>query len=91
MVAFDHLEWTYDVVFEQLSSLRRWEFEQKVSKNSNAWGGEGCLSFNLTVTLLTVNCYSISVTGNNTVNIQSRAKRDHRYMAILRNIHINYK
>ena len=64
---------------------------KKFPKIQMPGGGEGCLSFNLTVTLLTVNCYSISVTGNNTVNIQSRAKRDHRYMAILRNIHINYK
>ena len=35
---FDHLEWTYDGAFEQLFGLGRGEFEQKFSKNSNAWG-----------------------------------------------------
>ena len=54
--AFDHLEWTYDGAFEQLFSLGSGEFEQKFSKNSNAPGvarGEGgCLSFDLTDTLL---------------------------------------
>ena len=38
MGAFDHLEWTYDGAFEQLSGLGREEFEQKFSKNSNARG-----------------------------------------------------
>ena len=38
MGAFDHLEWTYDGVFEQLFGLRRGEFEQKFSKNSNVQG-----------------------------------------------------
>ena len=36
--AFDHLEWTYDGAFEQLFGLGRGEFEQKLSKNSNARG-----------------------------------------------------
>ena len=36
--AFDHLEWTYDGVFEQLFGLGRGEFDQKCSKNSNARG-----------------------------------------------------
>ena len=53
MGAFDHLEWTYDEAFEQLFGLRSKEFEQKLSKNSNAsGGGGGCLSFDLTGTLL---------------------------------------
>ena len=39
MGVFDHLEWTYDGVFEQLFSLGRGGFEQKFSKNSNAPGG----------------------------------------------------
>ena len=47
--AFDHLERTYDGAFEQLFSLGSREFEQKFSKNSNAWG-VGCLSFDLTDT-----------------------------------------
>ena len=38
MGAFDHLEWTYDGAFEQLFGLGRGEFEQKFTKNSNAWG-----------------------------------------------------
>ena len=38
MGAFDHQEWTYDGAFEQLFGLGRGEFEQKFSKNSNAWG-----------------------------------------------------
>ena len=50
MEAFDHLDWTYDGAFEQLSGLGRGKFEQKVSKNSNARGvvQVGCLSFDLT-------------------------------------------
>ena len=53
MGAFDHLEWTYDGAFEQLFGLGRGEFEQKLSKNSNARGVArgGCLSFDLTGTL----------------------------------------
>ena len=39
MGAFDHLEWTYNGAFEQLFGLGRGEFEQRVSKNSNARGG----------------------------------------------------
>ena len=38
MGAFDHLEWTYNGAFEQLFGLGRGEFEQKISKNSNARG-----------------------------------------------------
>ena len=38
MGAFDHLEWTYDRVFEQLFGLESGEFEQKFSKNSTARG-----------------------------------------------------
>ena len=38
MGAFDHLEWTYNGAFEQLFDLGRGEFEEKFSKNSNAWG-----------------------------------------------------
>ena len=36
--AFANLEWTYDGAFEQLFSLGRGKFEQKISKNSNAQG-----------------------------------------------------
>ena len=36
--AFDHLKWTYDEAFEQLFGPGRGEFEQKISKNSNARG-----------------------------------------------------
>lgn len=43
MGAFDHQEWTYDGAFQQLFSLGRGEFEQKISKNSNAGGGGGML------------------------------------------------
>ena len=52
--AFDHLEGTYDGAFEQLFGLGSKEFEQKFSKNSNARGVArwGCLSFDLTGTLL---------------------------------------
>ena len=55
MGAFDHLEWTYDGVFEQLFGLGSGEFEQKLnfSENLNARGvsrGGGCLSFDLTGT-----------------------------------------
>ena len=49
------MKWTYDGgAFEQLFDLGSGEFEQKFSKNSNAWGvawGGGCLSFNWTGTL----------------------------------------
>ena len=38
MGAFDHLEWTYDGVFEQLFGLGRGEIEKNFSKNSNARG-----------------------------------------------------
>ena len=50
--AFDHLEWTYDGAFEQVFGLGWGEFEQKFSKNSNAWevARGGCLSFDLTST-----------------------------------------
>ena len=48
--AFDHLEWTYDGAFEQLFGLGCGEFEQKFSKNSNARGVGGCLSFDFTDT-----------------------------------------
>ena len=36
MGAVDHLEMTYDVAFEQFFGLGRGEFEQKISKDSNA-------------------------------------------------------
>ena len=32
------MEWTFNGAFEQLFCLGREEFEQKFSKNSNAWG-----------------------------------------------------
>ena len=35
---FDHLEWTYNGAFEQPFGLGKGEFEQKLSKNSNARG-----------------------------------------------------
>ena len=54
MGAFDHLEWIYNVAFEQLFGLGRGEFESKFSINANAGGlpggGGGCLSFDLTDT-----------------------------------------
>ena len=55
--AFDHLEWTYNGAFEQLFGLGRGDFEQKFSKNSNAWGvaqgGGGMLKlrFDLCITV----------------------------------------
>ena len=36
--AFDHLKWTYDEAFEQLSGPGRRAFEPKICKNSNARG-----------------------------------------------------
>ena len=57
MGAFDQLKWTYNGAFEQLFGLGRGQFEQKFFKNSNARGGcpgGGCLSFDLTGTLLPV-------------------------------------
>ena len=71
----DHLEWTYNGAFEQLFDLGRGEFEEKFSKNSNAWGiarvgGMVKLRFDWYITLLiwmistVLNLLIYSLTGN---------------------------
>ena len=50
MEAFDHLEWTYNGAFEQLFGPGREEFSKNFPKIQITEGG--CLSFDLTGTLL---------------------------------------
>ena len=61
----------FDGAFEQLFGLGRGKFEQKFSKNSNAQGVArgGCLSFDLTGTLL--------ATKMNSTNVESERYSDY--------------
>ena len=60
MGAFDHLEWTYDGAFEQLFSLGSGEFSKNSDGRGVARGGGGCLSFDLTDTLLMKKAHPLS-------------------------------
>ena len=69
MGAFDHLERTYDGAFEQLFSLGSGEFEQNFPKIQMPGGcpGGGCLSFDLTDTLVPAATEKVSLIRSNIV------------------------
>ena len=69
MGAFNHQEWIYNGAFEQLFGLGRGEFEQKVSKNSNAWGvAQGGLPGGMFKLRFDRYVYITYTIGNNTVD-----------------------